>query len=209
MSNTRCGARQDSENNKKKGTDVIIRELNARHHHYAPVARLPIIIANQGALARTALAVSDARHAEADVWGKVERCGIQDGDAVPAALDLDGQMLLEAVAGGRMVEDGLEWRILQRGAVDIARHPVVIKDGRADLVMVHVVGGAGDAGIVVARLPYELEEVVNAGEDVVHEDDGVEELVFGVAQLVQRDKGGVADLGEVLDAMIERATRPS
>lgn len=73
--------------------------------------------------------------------------------------------------------------------------------------MEHVVCGAGEPRVLAAGLPDELEHVVDAGEDVVHEDDGVEELALGVAQLVQRDERGVAYFREIFDAVIERAAR--
>ena len=74
-----------------------------------------------------------------------------------------------------------------------------------EFFVIHVVSGTCDACVVPATLPDEFEEVVNAGKDVVHEDDGVKELVLCVAELVQRDKSGVADLCEVLDTVVKCA----
>lgn len=74
-----------------------------------------------------------------------------------------------------------------------------------DFVVEDIVGPARDASVLAARLPHELEEVVDAGEDVVHKDDRVEHLALGVAEFPQRGERGVADFGEVLDAVVEGA----
>ena len=58
------------------------------------------------------------------------------------------------------------------------------REGAHELLVVHVVRGAGDARVVEPALVDELEQVVHAGEDVVHEDDAVKVLVLRVAQLV-------------------------
>ena len=63
--------------------------------------------------------------------GRIERRGVEHRDAVPAGLHLDGQVPLEALLRVRVVEDGLEGRVLERGAVDVAGDPVVVEDGRA------------------------------------------------------------------------------
>ena len=81
------------------------------------------------------------------------------------------------------------------------------REGTHELLVVHVVRGAGDARVVEPALVDELEQVVRAGQDVVHEDDRVKVLVLRVPQLVQRHERGVAHLGEVLDAVVERAAR--
>jgi len=99
-----------------------------------------------------------------------------------------------------------EWSIFERGTVDVACDPVVVKDGGGEFIVVHVVGSACDACVVLATLPDELEEVIYAGKDVVHENDGVKVLVLCVAELMERDKGCVADLCEVLYAVVERTT---
>jgi hypothetical protein len=44
--------------------------------------------------------------------------------------------------------------------------------------MVHIIRSTCDAGIVSSALPDKLKEVIDAGEDVIHEDDSVEVLVF-------------------------------
>ena len=112
-------------------THPIVRELHARDHHNAPVARVPVVVADETALGGRALALGDARHAEADVRGRVERRGVEDRDPVPAGLHLDRQVLQEALLRGPVLEDGLEGRVLERGAVDVARDPVVVEDRRA------------------------------------------------------------------------------
>jgi len=137
------------------------------------------------------------------VRGSVEGCWVEDSDAVPAGLDLNREMPLEAVGRLCMVEYALKGGVLECSAVDVTGDPVVVKDGSANVVVVHVVSSASDAGVVDAALVYEFEDVVYAGEDVVHEDDGVEVLAVGVAELVEGDEGGVADLCEVFDTVVE------
>ena len=46
--------------------------------------------------------------------------------------------------------------------------------------MEHVIRSAGDTGIVQAALVDELEEVVHAGKDIVHEDDRIKVLILRV-----------------------------
>lgn len=61
----------------------------------------------------------------------VERRGVEDGDAVPTRLHLHREVPLEALRGRRVLEHGLERLVVERGAVDVARDPVVVKDGGA------------------------------------------------------------------------------
>lgn len=110
---------------------MVISKLDAGHHEDAAVAGLPVVVADERALARGALALGDARHAEAHVRRRVERRGVEHGDAVPAGLHLDRQVLHEALLRGPVLEDGLERRVLERGPVDVARDPVVVEHGRA------------------------------------------------------------------------------
>lgn len=108
---------------------MIISQLHPRHHHDPAISRLPIIIANQTTLARRTLPVHQSRHPEPHVWRAVERRGVEHGDSVPAGLDLDGEVPLEAVGGGRVVEDGFEGGVFECCAVDIAGDPVVVEYG--------------------------------------------------------------------------------
>lgn len=110
---------------------VVVRQLYPRHHQDPAIPRLPIIITYQRALRRRALVLCDARHPEADVRRRVERRGVKNGYAVPARLHLDGEVLHEALLRGSVLEDGLEGRVLERGAVDVARNPVIVEHGRA------------------------------------------------------------------------------
>ena len=110
---------------------MVVRELHARDHENPPIARFPVVVADERALARGALVLRDARHAEAHVRRRVERRGVEHGDAVPARLHLDRQVLQEALLRRPVLEDGLEGRVLERGAVDVARDPVVVEDRRA------------------------------------------------------------------------------
>lgn len=73
--------------------------------------------------------------------------------------------------------------------------------------MEHVVGRAGDSGVLTATLPDELEQVVDARQNVVHEDDRVKDLLLALAELVKRHKRSVPDLGQVLDSVVERSSR--
>lgn len=100
----------------------------------------------------------------------------------------------------------LERSVLKSGTINITCHPVVIKDGRGDFRMVHIVSSASDTGVVFPRLPDEFEEVVDARENVVHEYDGVEVFVFRFAELVKRNESRVADFGEIFDTVVELAS---
>lgn len=53
----------------------------------------------------------------------------------------------------------------------------------------------------------ELEEVIDAWKDIVHEHYGIKVLVLAVSQLVEGHKGGVSNFGKILDAVIERTAR--
>jgi len=72
--------------------------------------------------------------------------------------------------------------------------------------MVHVICRARNASVIQTALVNEFEEVVYAGEDVVHEDNGIEVLVLGVSLLVKWDKGSIANFSEILDTVVERST---
>ena len=50
--------------------------------------------------------------------------------------------------------------------------------------MEHVIRRAGNTSVVQAALVDELEEVVHAGKDIVHENDCVKVLVLRVPQFV-------------------------
>jgi hypothetical protein len=113
-----------------KNTNPIIGELYTWNHEDAPIAGLPIIIANKRTFASGAFAFGDAGHAEADTLRQVEGSRVQDGDAVPTGLDLDGEMLLEAYGRGTVMEYGLKRRIFEGGTVYVTSYPVVVKDGR-------------------------------------------------------------------------------
>jgi len=93
-------------------------------------------------------------------------------------------MLRPSLCAFRVVEYTLERGILQCCAVDISGNPIVVEYGGLDLRVVHVISGAGYAGIVPPALPDEFEKVVHAGENIVHEDDRVEVLPFAIAKLV-------------------------
>lgn len=106
---------------------MIISQLNPRHHQNPTIPRLPIIITYQTTLARRTLSLHQPRHPEPHMRRGVKRSGIEDGDAVPAGLDLDGEVALETVGGGTVVEDGFEGGVFEGGAVDVAGYPVVVE----------------------------------------------------------------------------------
>ena len=68
----------------------VICELYTRHHEDAPVASLPVVVADKRTLASRALAFGNVCHVEANVLRLVEGSRVKDGDFVPAGLDLDG-----------------------------------------------------------------------------------------------------------------------
>lgn len=106
---------------------MIISQFNPRHHQYPPIPRLPIIITYQTTLARRTLSLHQPGHAKPHMRRGVKRSGVEDGDAVPAGLDLDGEVALETVRGGTVVEDGFEGGVFEGGAVDVAGYPVVVE----------------------------------------------------------------------------------
>jgi len=71
--------------------------------------------------------------------------------------------------------------------------------------MIHVIRGASDASIIQTALENELEEIVDTRKNIVHEHDGIKVLVLCVSQLMERHKGSVSNLGEILDPVVERA----
>lgn len=126
-------------------------------------------------------------------------------------------MTLESVVRLGMMEDLLERRVLKGSTVDITCNPVIVEHRCAltvsslnlrpqrtdDVVVVHVIGGTGDASILSATLPDQFKQIVDTGKDIVHEDDRVEHFVLVVSQLVQGYHGGIPDLCQVLDTMVE------
>ncbi len=78
----------EGKRNGDANTDPVVREFHARYHQDSSVACLPVVVTDETALARGALALGDARHAEADVWWCVEGGRIHHSDTVPAGLYL-------------------------------------------------------------------------------------------------------------------------
>jgi hypothetical protein len=70
----------------------------------------------------------------------------------------------------------------------------------------HVICGTCNSGIVQTALVDQFEDVVHAGEDVVHENYGIEILVLGTSQLMKGNKCSIANFSEVLDTVVERTT---
>lgn len=89
----------------------IICQLDPRDHQDTPIPRLPVVIADEAALARGTLAVDDARHAEADGRQRVERRRVEHCNSVPARLYLNREVPLESVLRRAVVEYRLERRV--------------------------------------------------------------------------------------------------
>jgi hypothetical protein len=70
----------------------------------------------------------------------------------------------------------------------------------------HVICRAGNPGVIQTALVNEFKEVVHTGEDVVHEDYGIEILVLGVSLLVKGHKSSIANFCEILDTVVKRST---
>jgi hypothetical protein len=70
----------------------------------------------------------------------------------------------------------------------------------------HVICRARNPSVIQTALVNEFKEVVYAGEDVVHEDYGIEIFVLGVSLLVKGHKGSIANFGEILDTVVKRPT---
>jgi hypothetical protein len=77
-------------------TYPIVCELYSWNHEDAAVSRLPVIVANERTFTSGAFALRNAGHAEAYPFRLVKGGRVQDGNAVPAGLDLDGEVLLKA-----------------------------------------------------------------------------------------------------------------
>lgn len=109
------------------------------------------------------------------MFGLVEGRRVEDGDTVPAGLDLNGEVLLEARRRGAMVEDFIERSVFEGSTVDVTRNPIVIEDRSTlkihlgqfvnewveeertyELIMVHIICGTGNAGIVQTALVDKL-----------------------------------------------------
>ncbi len=101
-----------------------------------------------------------------------------------------------------MMEDLLERSILQRRSVHVPRNPVIVEDWCVEGIVEHVIGSAGDTGVLQTGLVDQLEDVIDAGKNVVHEDHGVEIFSF-VAEFMKWEHGRVAHLREVFNTMIE------
>jgi hypothetical protein len=111
---------------------------------------------------------------------RVEWGGVHDSNTVPARLHLYGKVALETFLRVWLVEDGLEWRVFEGRAVDVACDPIIIENGRAlacfvqrdiqnaernmtyEVVMEHVVCRTRDARIIPPALPDQLQQVVYA-----------------------------------------------
>jgi hypothetical protein len=74
----------------------VVGKLYSWNHEDATVASLPVIVANERTLAGGAFALRNASHSEANTFRLVKGGRVQDGDAVPAGLDLDREVLLKA-----------------------------------------------------------------------------------------------------------------
>lgn len=91
ISKTFCNADplEDANNGDNINKYPIICELHARYHEDTSVAGLPVVVADKRTLAGRALALGNTCHAEADVFRLVEGNRVEDGDTVPAGLDLN------------------------------------------------------------------------------------------------------------------------
>ena len=122
----------------------------------------------------------------------------------------------------------LKGRVFEGGTVYIASYPVVVEDWGGleqknqisndqecrerglrwtyQFFVVHVICCARNSGIIQTALINEFEDVVYAGEDVVHEDYGIEILVLGVSLLVKGHKSSIANFSKILNTVVERPT---
>lgn len=172
---------------------------------------------------------------EADQRGTRQEAAIKaaDTERVPmpgggsARRTLNGQMALESVVRLCVVEDLLEGGVFERCTIDVSRDPIVVEHrctlrqplatsdellGRRlgathNVVVVHVIRRTGDTRILPPRLPDQLEQIIHAGQDIVHEYDRVKDLVLVVAQLVEGDHRRVPDFCEVFDTVVELTPR--
>lgn len=77
-------------------------------------------------------------------------------------------------------------------------------DRTHDIIVVHVIRRTGDTRILSPTLPNQLEQVVHARQDIIHENDRVKDFSVIVTKLVEGQHGGVSNFGEVFDTMVEQ-----
>ena len=81
-----------------------------------------------------------------------------------------------------------------------------------NFVMIHVIRGTCDTGVLSSGLPNQLENIIDARQDIVHENDSVKVFTLAVSEFVQGHHGGITDFGEVFDTvgvLTSRAARGS
>ena len=72
--------------------------------------------------------------------------------------------------------------------------------------MKHVIRRTSDPSVLPPALPDQLEHVVHAGQDVVHENHRIKDLALGIPQFMKGHHGRVSNLGQVFDTMVERSS---
>ena len=72
----------------------------------------------------------------------------------------------------------------------------------------HIICRTSNSSIIPPTLPNQLQQIINARQDIVHEHDRIEHFILRVSQFMQRDERGVSHFGQILDTMIESASRP-
>lgn len=115
----------------EKRTYVVVRELDPRNHDDSSITGLGVVVANERTLTRTALLGGEVGHPEPCVGLGVDGRRVEDGDSVPARLDLERKVVLEATGRLGVVEDLLKGRVLEGSSIDVSGHPVVVEDGRS------------------------------------------------------------------------------
>lgn len=95
--------------------------------------------------------------------------------------------------------------MFSEGASSRAR--LIVKDGCIKVIVIHIICGTRNACTIPPALPDQLEDVVNAKQDIVHEDYCIKELIVGVPKFVKRVQRLIPDLSQVFDTVIERSSR--
>lgn len=79
-------------------TNLVVSQFHARNHDDPTISSHPVIVANQTAFTGRTFTGAELRHSEPDVRNLIHGSGVENGNSVPARLNLNGKMALEAMS---------------------------------------------------------------------------------------------------------------
>jgi len=77
-----------------------------------------------------------------------------------------------------------------------------------NIVVKHVITSTRNPRVLPPTLPDQLQQIIHARQDIVHEHDRIKHDLLVLPQLMQRHQRCVPNLCQVLNPMIERSPRP-